>query len=429
MDGQAATGRRMGVAGAACFLGLGVAPLSAQLATASARALDMGGGAAASVRAFGAVATNPAGLAMPGAPTFSLAVLAVRAENGVGPIAWSDIGAVGDGLLSDGVKEDWLSEVAAAGGQTGPFGFQATWVALSAGRVGFQVSTMGSVGMDLSPGLVEIMLYGNAGRTGSASDVRVAPSSASGWAVTTAGVASGFGFSAGDGHGAAGATVKYSVGHGAMAMDGPGGVAAASPLAFSLDMPAVYTKGDEVGFAGAGVGLDLGFQYASDGLAVGGTIRNLFNTFAWDHQKTAYRAVAADIRDGGFDTDLAPGALSSAPAHLRGQWDDMRFGPELALATAYELMPDLTLSAELRNHFGEGMRFGPKFFAGAGAEYRGVSRLRLRAGGGAATGGFQLGGGLTLSVEPVHLSLGAGMRRDGEVDAAVGMAGISYGAH
>lgn len=428
MDGQAATGRRLGL-GVACLLGLGAAPLSAQLATTSARALDMGGGAAASVRAFGAVATNPAGLAMPGAPTFSLAVLAVRAENGVGPISWSDIGAVGNELLSDGVKEDWLSAVGAAGGQTGPFGFQATWVALSAGRVGFQVSTMGSVGMDLSPGLVELMLYGNAGRTGSASDVRVAPSSASGWAVTTAGVGSGFGFSAGNGHGAAGATVKYSVGHGAMAMDGPGGVAAASPLAFSLDMPVVYTKGDQVGFAGAGVGLDLGFQYASDGLAVGGTIRNLFNTFAWDHQKTAYRAAAADIRDGGFDTDLAPGALSGAPAHLRGQWDDMRFGPELALATAYELVPDLTLSAELRNHFGEGMRFGPKFFAGAGAEYRGVSRLRLRAGGGAATGGFQLGGGLTLSVDPVHLSLGAGLRRDGEVDAAVGMVGVSYGAH
>lgn len=415
--------------GVACFLGLAAAPLSAQLATASARALNMGGGAAASARAFGAVAENPAGLAMPGAPTFSLAVLAVRAENGVDPIAWSDIGGVGDGVLSDGVKEQWLRWVADADGQTGPFGAEVTWVAMSAGRVGFQLSTVGSVGMDLSPGLVELMLYGNAGRTGSASDVRVAPSSASGWAVTTAGVASGFGFSAGDGQGAVGATVKYSLGHGALVMDGPGGVASASPVALSLDMPVVYTKRDEIGAAGSGIGLDVGFQFASGGLAMGATIRNLFNTFAWDDQQSAYRATAADIRDGGFDTDLGAGPVSGAPANLLGQWEDMRFAPELALATAYEVVPDLTLSAELHNHFGEGMRFGPKFFAGAGAEYRGVSRLRLRAGGGAATGGFQAGGGITLSFDPVHLSLAAGMRRDGEDDVVLAMAGVSYGAH
>lgn len=415
--------------GAACLLGPAVAPSQAQLGTASTRALNMGGGAAASARGFGAVATNPAGLGMPDAPSFSLAVLAVGAENGVGPIAWGDIGAFGDGVLSDAVKADWTSWVAEADGQTGPFGVELTWVALSVGRIGFQVSTVGSVGMDLSPGLVELMLYGNAGRTGSASEVRVAPSSASGWAVTTAGVGSAFGFSAGNGRGAAGATLKYSLGHGAMAMDGPGGVATASPLAVSLDMPVLYTKGDDVGFAGGGVGLDLGFQYASGAVSVGATIRNVFSTFAWDDAKAAYRPMAADIRDGGFDTDLAVGAVSGAPSDLRGKWDDMGFAPQLALATGYEVVPDLILSAELHNHFGEGMRVGPKLFAGAGVEYRGVSRLGLRAGGGAATGGFQVGGGVTLSLEPVHLSLAAGLRRDGDVDVPTAMAGVSYGAH
>lgn len=415
--------------GVVCLLGPATAPLPAQLAPASTRALNMGGGAAASARAFGAVATNPAGLGMPGAPSFSLAVLAVGAENGVGPIAWSDIGSVGDGVLSDATKAEWTSWVGAADGQTGPFGVELTWLALSAGRVGFQVSTVGSVGMDLSPGLVELMLYGNAGRTGSASEVRVAPSSASGWAVTTAGVGSGFGFSAGDGQGAAGATLKYSLGHGAMVMDGPGGVATISPLAVSLDMPVLYTERDEIGVAGSGIGLDLGFQYASRAVAVGATIRNVFNTFAWDDAKAAYRPVAADIRDGSFDTDLAVADVPSAPSNLRGQWEDMRFAPQLALATTYDLAPDLTLSAELHNHFGEGMRVGPKFFAGAGVEYRGLSRVGLRAGGGAATGGFQAGAGVTLSVEPVHLSFAGGLRREGDADAVVAMAGISYGAH
>lgn len=416
--------------GAACLLGPAVGPLqAAQLGTASTRALNMGGGAAASARGFGAVATNPAGLGMPDAPSFSLAVLAVGAENGVGPIAWSDIGSFGDGVLSDAVKADWTSWVAEADGQTGPFGVELTWVALSVGRIGFQLSTVGSGAMDLSPGLVELMLYGNAGRTGSAADVRVAPSSASGWAVTTAGVGSAFEFSAGDGRGAAGATLKYSLGHGAMAMDGPGGVATTSPLAVSLDMPVLYTKRDEIGVAGGGVGLDLGFQYASGAVSVGATIRNVLNTFAWDDAKTAYRPVAADIRDGGFDTDLAVGAVSGAPSNLRGKWDDMGFAPQLALATAYEVVPALILSAELQNHFGEGMRIGPKFFAGAGVEYRGVSRLALHAGGGAATGGFQAGGGVTLSLAPVHLSLAAGLRRDGDVDVPTAMAGVSYGAH
>src|SRR5919206_4656656 len=60
-------------------------PAAAQLPSASAVALGTGDNYTALARGYNAVAWNPAGLAMPGNPGFSLTILPVRGSGGVGP--------------------------------------------------------------------------------------------------------------------------------------------------------------------------------------------------------------------------------------------------------------------------------------------------------------------------------------------------------
>ena len=47
-------------------------------------------------------------------------------------------------------------------------GVDATILALSMGKVGFQFSSVVGSDLNLSPDIVKLLLYGNAGRTGSA---------------------------------------------------------------------------------------------------------------------------------------------------------------------------------------------------------------------------------------------------------------------
>ncbi len=61
--------------GAAAVVALAARPAAAQLPSASASALGVGDNYTALARGYNAVAWNPAGLAMPGSPGFSLAIM------------------------------------------------------------------------------------------------------------------------------------------------------------------------------------------------------------------------------------------------------------------------------------------------------------------------------------------------------------------
>ena len=196
----------------AAFGGLSVTPASAQLANASASTLGKGGNATATARGMEALSVNPAGLGMPGSG-FTLAFMPVQARPGLDPINLSDLKDVEGQLISSVTKEDWLSRVTSSGGQTGSVGVDITEVALSLGRIGFQVSTVIGGQLSLSPDIVEAVLYGNAGRTGTASNLSFSGSTAEGYAISTAGLSFGLPIASPSGDMAIGATVKYSVGH------------------------------------------------------------------------------------------------------------------------------------------------------------------------------------------------------------------------
>ena len=260
-------------------------PLEAQLANASATALGLSGNNTATVREFGAISVNPAGLGMPGSG-FSLAILPLQLRSGLDPITLSDINDFAGQVIPSATKEDWLQRVVTAGGQSGTFGLDVSEIALTMGNIGLQLSTVVGSDINLPAGMVEAALFGNAGRTGSAADLSLAGAAVTGFAISTAGLSFGIPMTSATGSMAFGATVKYSVGHGMAVGRSATGSVQSSPIRVDVDFPLVITSEDEDPInTGSGIGLDLGFMLQQDRLSIGASVQNVVNTFAWDAAK------------------------------------------------------------------------------------------------------------------------------------------------
>ena len=212
---------------------------SAQLANASASTLGLSGNNTATVRGFGAISVNPAGLAMPGSG-FSLAIAPIQFRGGLDPITLSDLAEFDGVLVPTATKEAWLDEITAAGTQAGLAGADVSEFALTFGNIGIQMSTVVSIDENLPPGAAEAILFGNAGRTGSASNLSFDGATIDGFAFTTAGLSLGIPFGSGTSDMALGATVNYTVGHGLVLARGAGGILA-DPVVVNVNFPTVFS--------------------------------------------------------------------------------------------------------------------------------------------------------------------------------------------
>jgi hypothetical protein len=407
--------RTSSIFGAVAVVALAANPVNAQLANASASTLALGGNNTATVRGFGAISVNPAGLAMPGSG-FSLALVPIQARAGLGPVTLSDLADYEGVLVPTSTKDAWMTSIENAGGQSGSAGADVTGFALTFGNIGLQVSSIASSSLNIPAGAAEAILYGNAGRTGAAQDLVLDGAAAEGFAMSTAGLSVGFPF----GPGVFGVTGKYSVGH-AVAIATADGLASTNPLQIGLDVSAVASCDDEIvgqctqDFmdGGSGFSADVGFMMDLPALSIGASILNLFSTFAWNQEALAYRpgTVLVEQDTSAADFDEAP--LATAPASLIALLDDFTLKPTLQMGAAMDLPIGLTVSADIHRRMGEGgIAFGPKSHVGVGAEFRGLGVLHLRAGGAVITGGTQYGGGASLVLGPVNLS-GALAKRQG----------------
>ena len=142
----------------------------AQLPSTSPAYLGTAGNSAAMARGFSAVALNPANLGLSDNPRFSLTVIPVQARAGLGPIGFGSIADYEGKVIPESRKAAWLREIQNAGGLTADSGAGASAVCLSAGRFGFQITSVANVRAKLNPDAAELALYGNAGRTGSPRD-------------------------------------------------------------------------------------------------------------------------------------------------------------------------------------------------------------------------------------------------------------------
>ena len=403
----------------------------AQLANASASTLALAGNQTALVRGFGAISVNPAGLGMPGSG-FSLAVGPVQARAGLSPITLSDLYEFEGVVLPVATKEAWLDQIVAAGGEQGSIGAEVTLLALSVGNLGFQLSGMGSVDVVMPTGIAEALLYGNAGRTGAATDLSLADASIESFGVST--MALSYAFPVTDAL-VLGATGKYIRGHTVAVARSRSGALETDPIRATLDFAAVTTCTDDLDVlceqdfvnGGGGLGLDIGAMLDVGNITLGASIQNLVNTFEWDETNLGYRPGTLLLEDGTSEEDFDEQPFDNAPNDIKTIIRDYTFQPSYRLGAALEVNSSLTLTGDIHGELGDdGISLGQGYHTGVGAELR-TGLLHLRGGLAKISDGMQYGGGFSLLLGPVNLSLAGGLQRGSERDAALGQFVLSFG--
>jgi len=407
------------------------APAMAQLASASTPALGMGENYTAAARGYEAVSWNPALLAVSGAPKWTLALLPGRAIAGLDPVTLADLKEWENEVVPANVKQEWLSAIRQEGGEAGTGGGDVTWLAAHFGGFGLQASTSARAVSDISPGIAELLMFGNADDQGNAKEIDLSGSTLNLNAYSTVAASYGHHFGLGTpGRDmqvlAVGVTAKYTIGH-LMALSQESTGAATTEPSVSLGFPMLHTPlgGEDDEFeanAGSGIGLDVGVAYETMNWTFGATVQNLVNTFAWDEDLLRYRAgtilFSADERR----TEFEKLPVEEAPAALRALVDDMKFEPSFALGAMYRPdMSNLRVTADARFGGTTALATRPATHIGAGAEYRIASFLPVRAGAAYVkvddeNAGFQFGGGIGLDVGSVRMSF-SGLRRSTDLGA------------
>ena len=398
----------------------------AQIPQASAAALGMGFNMTAAARGFAAIGHNPAGLGHPSSPGFSLALLPISIETSLGPVGLGDLADWEGEVVPDQVKSDWLQRILTEGGQTGALGAGITPLAMTIGPLGLQVGVIAGTAMSLAPGITELLLYGNAGRTGSAQDLAFAESVVDGFALTTTALSYGTRVSPGL---YVGVTGTYIIGNGLVIGRDAGGSVGSDPVGVELAFPTIVPRDEDYPFEnGTGVGFDVGALWEEGTLTLGATVQNVINTFEWDLTEHVFRAIEATYDATTDTTDFDERPVSEAPASLLDLAADRTIKPVLSVGAAWQPGSLIRLQADVRKRISGGLEIGPEFHAGVGAELRALSFLPLRAHVGVVTGGVQLGGGASLVLGPVNLTGGAAFRSGDAGDAVLGMFTLSFGA-
>ena len=397
---------------------LAPALLAAQLPNASPAAFGMAESFLAAARGADAVAWNPANLALPGNPSVSVRALAGGGVSALAPVSWSDVAGYGDRALSRDVRQQWLDRVTADGGQSGDADGGMTFLAVAAGRVGLQVSASGYARARMSPDAVEAVLFGNAGRTGTARDLRLAGSEARGGGFVTSALSYAHPVRTAAGALAIGMAAKYVVG-GAMVRAADAG-SAITTTDVAVAFPAVHSA-SAGGASGSGIGVDLGAAWAAGRLTLGARVENVVNTFAWDETRLRFRPGTASFDGVASASDFDERPYAQAPQALRDAVADERFALALAGGVAFRRSATLLLTADARHALGgdETIAIGPRSRVGVGVESRALGWLPLRAGAAVVSGGWQAAAGAGVRVGAYELSA-AYMVRQGERGTAPG---------
>ncbi len=411
----------------------GATPSAAQLPGAGAAVLGTADTYTALARGYAAVGLNPAGLGMPDNPGFSLVLLPLRAGGTLDPVTLADLADHQGDLIPAPVKEDWLQRIAAAGGQTGGARVEATALAFNAGRFGLQISTLGSVRSALNEDAAELLLFGNAGRTGVPRDFAMGGSELEGFAVTTVGASFGLPWRLASRGGreqslALGATVKYSVGNALALARDAGSTLGSDPLEIEVTLPVLHSDPDEgAAGQGSGLGLDLGAAWGWGPWSAGAVVKNLFHTFEWKLESMIYRPGEAFFNEEDSDSDFEERPASQAPAALRDRVAELSFQPEIVVGGAYRARPTLTLTAEAGGRLGDGLDTGPRSRLGVGLQYRPSPFLPLWGGVEAITDGYRLAGGLGLFLGPVQLSFAGSVQGGSAGSGTLAAISLSFG--
>jgi hypothetical protein len=394
-----------------------------QLVSASAASLALGDNYTALARGVNAVNWNPANLGMPGNPPLSFG-LAGRGAAGMGPISLSDFSQYSGVAIPQAVLGNWLARVQQQGGQSLEADGSGSF-ALSVGPMAFQLSTNAYERGKLSPDAVEVLLYGNAGQTGTPRTMSLQGSRTEAAVTSTAAVSFGrgvdFGIGPIDQHFAIGVTAKYIIGNALLLGEDAGSQLDANPLALDVQFPIIQSDTALNGMPqkGHGVGIDIGAAWSSGPLFVGATIQNFVNTFKWDVDQMYFRPGGALFTTSGSrQTNFDAIAMTAVPDSLRAnanalaaEVDAMRFKPSLNVGASFHMLPFLTVTGDVRQQLGNGMHLAERTHVGAGAELKIIPFDPLRAGLSLISGGYVASAGAGLELFFFHLNAGIAARK------------------
>jgi hypothetical protein len=390
---------------------------SAQLPNVSNAATALGGAYTARGSGYNAVYWNPANLGMPGNQGFSFTILGLNGDAGIKPIDFAKLAEYSGDTIPRSVREQWMLDVEKENGQKGGLAGGITGLGFSVGSLGFQFATNVSADMNLAPGAVEALMFGNAGRYDSLRTLSLAGSSLQTAVYSTGALSYGMrlpmiplsNF-------AIGATVKYTVGHALVLASDAGSTLGANDV--TVNFPAIVpdSVSRETGNVGSGYGVDLGAAWNLPGFRFGVSVKNVVNTFKWDTTKFATRSAvglfSADTNY--FESDTVDKAYGLAPAAIREKVAGLKFKPVIAAGVSFDWLPRITVSADVRQQVGEGIEVGPESMIGAGAELRLIPFIPLRGGIQMMTGGFGVSGGVAIRLLGLETGVGGYVRkRDG----------------
>jgi hypothetical protein len=404
-----------------CGLGGAAAGAAAQVSSASAAGLGMGENFTAVARGVDAVAWNPSVLGLARTRGSSIVILTVRGSSGLGPVRLGDVADWSNTVVPDGVKQDWLARILAQGGQQGSGGGDITWLAVGVGPFALHASTSATALADVSPGVAELLLFGNVGASGQPQSIDLSGSSLDVAAFSAAGASFGVPVLKGGVRVTAGATVKFVLAHAMASGENSSGAATVNPASVTAEFPLVHTDFASGSFAtdnGHGVGVDVGVSAQAGAFTFSGVVQNVVNTFQWNASQLRYRPLSFTLNQGAASTETASMPFASAPAELQARALARSFEPLFAGAVAFQYAPDLLFTADARFTAEDGIRTGAARHIGAGAEFDVTDWLPVRAGGamismGDGADGWQAGGGFGLALGSFNVSASALRRSAG----------------
>jgi hypothetical protein len=178
---------------------------------------------------------------------------------------------------------------------------------------------------------------------------------------------------------------------------------------------------------GRGIGIDVGMAWRGGPLTLSATVRNLYNSFAWDTTGFVYRPGTVQFDGTSGDAQLDMETYANAPASLKDAVHNATYARQIAVGGAWRVNEKLLLSGDVRQHVGPGVEVGPRSHVGVATEYRPVSLLSLRGGLALITGGYQLGGGAGIDIGPMSVSGSVGQRRGAFGADNIAAFGLSFG--
>jgi hypothetical protein len=412
---------------------------AAQLPNASAAAFGMGGNFTAMARGYEAVAWNPANLAMPGRPFFSIGLGIVGGNAGMDPIDVSALAAFGGELVDSATAVTWIDKVRLSGSQRIKLDAGITPIAFSLGPIGVQYGASVYSNTNLSPDAWEAYFFGNAGLTNeqpkpldfTGTSVRVGALSAGGLSFAlpipinlTNGLLA-------NEHAAIGVTGKYVMGH-ALVVGQDNGSSLSANGDVLLRFPVIAPDTNYKGNLGNGTAADVSIAWSGGPWKVGVLAENVFSSFQWDTTALAFRPGTGSFvtnGSGGGSTDFDQQPYNAAPQTLREIVAAQRIKPAIAIGAAFKLMSSLTLTADIKKYTGgdEAIVFGPKSRFGVGAEWRILPFIPLRAGVASITDGWQAGVGAGVHVLGYELGVSTSIVRRGQATGSglmIGLVGI-----